>query len=167
MVGAPSAELELWGTSLPPLCSCVADGLRGAPAWRRAEHPEGGAVPAGGPGRPAEARGSGHIPGQEKQRPQRRAAVAQQHTPQSAGITAFVLELSKGPSSAQHPRGWGPGGPARAGAEGSCSTPVGDCLCPAKGHQAHPALSPWASCGFLGQVDMPEGQAQTVGGESA
>ncbi|KAM6227848.1 uncharacterized protein M6G45_017546 [Spheniscus humboldti] len=31
---------------------CAADGLGGAPAWCGAEHPEGGGVPAGGPGWP-------------------------------------------------------------------------------------------------------------------
>lgn len=152
--GGAFAEPELRSMSLPPPRSCAADGLGGSPAWRRAEHPEGGAVPAGGPGWPRP-EGLGTSPGQEKQEaPAPSVWWPRRRTPQSAWNNSpragARCVLSKGPSSARPPWGWWPGGPGEGCRRGELLHACGAPAVPSQRRQGPvppchpgPALGPW------------------------
>lgn len=151
--GSTLPSLSSGARPLPLHRSCAADGLEGAPAWRKAQRPEGGAVPAGGPGR-LRPEGPGTSPARKNRGPSSEHAVAPavrtaegwNNSPRAGARHA----LSKGPSSARPPWGWGAGeGPARPVGERGAGPRLQGTGCAQPGARTvppchpGPGLGPW------------------------
>lgn len=151
--GSTLPGLSSGARPLPLHRSCAADGLEGAPAWRKAQRPEGGAVPAGGPGR-LRPEGPGTSPARKNRGPSSEHAVAPavrtaegwNNSPRAGARHA----LSKGPSSARPPWGWGAGeGPARPVGERGAGPRLQGTGCAQPGARTvppchpGPGLGPW------------------------